>query len=354
MTSSTSENTDSENIRVPYIGVDQGDYFLYCFVINSKDLREISYVSTRKPIGNQGYQRHFSLKRLRDVGAYISKPKSTFPNSIVAYLDADAVSIHPSSANPKYGEIDIRRQENVAWIIDGQHRLYGFEYSQGKEFDLIVAGYVGLSIPDQASIFRVINSEQKGVSPSLIFDLIDLTKDAEFYDTRAHEIVKALNEDENSPWYSQIKMLGTGKGIISQAAFITELKKALKNPLVLKDYEYIEQVKILKNYFGALKELFPEAWGNPKYVLCKTLGVASTFSMLGKVIIYCKTSANSLAQDEMKKVLKGLTVVQIPTREGMEKLDFSGRQLGSYGGKQGQVKFSELLENALPTLKVKL
>src|SRR5688500_2559786 len=149
MALSSGENTNSEFIHVPYFGVDQGDYQLYCFVINSKDLREIAYVSKREAIGNQGYQRHFSLKRLRDVGVYISKTKSTFPNSIVAYLDPEAVSIHQNSANPKNGEIDIRRQENVAWIIDGQHRLFGFEYSQGKEFDLIVAGYIGLSIPDQ-------------------------------------------------------------------------------------------------------------------------------------------------------------------------------------------------------------
>jgi DGQHR domain-containing protein len=354
MQSSMGKSVKTEYIHVPYLEVDQDDYHLYCFVMNSKDLREIAYVSKREPTGNKGYQRHFSQKRLRDVGEYISKPKATFPNSIVAYLNPDAVSISPNSLNPKFGEISIRRQEHVAWIIDGQHRLFGFEFSQGKELDLIVAGYIGLSIPDQASIFRIINSEQKGVSPSLIFDLIDLTKDAEFYDTRAHEIVKALNEDVNSPWYSQIKMLGTGKGIISQSAFITELRKALKNPLVLKDYEYIEQVKILKNFFGALKELFPEAWGNQKYVLCKTLGVAASFSMLGKVLIYCKTTTNSLTQDEMKKVLKGLTNIQIPTREGMEKLDFSGRQLGGYGGKQGQVNLSEMFENALPKLKAKL
>lgn len=338
-----------EKIRKEYFKVQQGGLEFYTFIIDSKTLREITYVSRREIKNPKGYQRYLSDKRLKDVGEYIKKPRATFPNSIIINLDLKKIRIEPAASNPNHGTIIIPKEEDVAWIIDGQHRLYGFEHSDGKEFDLLVAAYLGLNISDQATIFKIINSNQKGVSLSLIYDLIDLTKDAEYLDERGHEIVKALNEDNDSPWKMQIKMLGMGKGIVSQAAFIGSLKKVLQDN-ILKEYPVGEQIKILKDYFCAFKDLFPDAWVSKKHVLCKTLGVAAVLLIISKVLIHCRIK-NNFTKQMMKDILKDLPSIEIPTEIGYEVIDFSGKQLGAFGGRQGQHKLADILENALPPLR---
>jgi len=336
-------------IRKECLKIDQGGLELYGFVINSKDLREISFVSKREATNPQGYQRYLNIKRLKDVGEYINKPRATFPNSIIINLDPKKVRFEPDSAGKK-GTLVISKEEGVAWIIDGQHRLYGFSFAEGKEFDVLVAAFIGLAIRDQATIFKVINSTQKGVSPSLIYDLIDLTKDAEYFDERGHEILKALNTDDDSPWKNLIKMLGVGSGIISQAAFIGELKNLLNRDAIIKEFAVGEQIKILKDYYTAIKEIFPEAWGNKKYVLCKTSGVAATVMVLPKVLIHCQIKSD-FSKRTMIGIVNHLKAVVIPTEAGMEPLDFSGNQLGAFGGRKGQKALGNILEKALPSFR---
>ncbi len=334
-------------IRKDCTKVQQGGQEFYAFVIDSKTLREIAYVSRREITNPQGYQRYLSSKRLMEVGEYIKKPRATFPNSIILNLDPKKARFEPADGNR--GTMIIPREPGVAWIIDGQHRLYGFERSEGKEFDLLVAAYLGLAAADQATIFKVINSTQMGVSPSLIYDLIDLTKDAEYLDERAHEIVKSLNEDDDSPWKGQIKMLGVGKGIISQAAFISELRRLLQHA-IMKDYPVGEQIKILKDYFLVLRDLFPNAWASRKYVLCKTLGVAAVLLIMPKVLIHCRIR-NSFTMSTMRDLLKDLPKLQVPTETGSEVIDFSGKQLGAFGGRKGQRTLSDMLEKSLSPIR---
>lgn len=342
------EKKNKNKIRIECTRVSQEGLEFYAFVINSKILRDIAFVSRRESTNREGYQRYLSKKRIKDVGEYIKKPKATFPNSIIVNFDREKVHFE-SSPDSSHGILVISREKGVAWIIDGQHRLLGFDYSEGKEFDLLVAAFLGLSLRDQATIFKIINSKQKGVSPSLIYDLIDLTKDAEYQDERAHEIVKALNDDSDSPWLREIKMIGVGKGIISQAAFIGELKRLLKDP-IFKEYPSGEQIKILKDYFGVFKELFPDAWVSKSHVLCKTIGVAATLLIMPKVLIHCRIR-NSFTKATMLIILEGIKDSQVATEAGYEPIDFSSAQFGALGGKKGQRKLAGILEGTLPAIR---
>lgn len=335
-------------LRVDCFKIIQSCYEFYLFIMNSKLLREIAYVSVRDSNKPMGYQRYLNHKRLKEVGDYIKKPRSTFPNSIIVNFEKTKARFEESPEHNK-GILVIKREKNIAWIIDGQHRLFGFDHSEGKEFDLIVSAFIGLDIGDQATVFKIINSTQKGVNPSLIYDLIELTKDADYADERAHEIIKALNSDTDSPWNNLIKMVGKGSGIISQAAILNEIKKLLKDP-IFKEYPSGEQIRILKDYFEAIKNLFPEAWGNKKYVLCKTLGVAAILSIMPKILIHCRIK-NDFNQKYFQKILSHIKQAKIPTGSGQEVIDFSSRQLGGYGGKQGQKLLAEILEKELPPIR---
>jgi DGQHR domain-containing protein len=336
-----------ESIRVEAFRVEQSDYEFYLCVMGSAVLRSVATVS-RRGDGEGGYQRVLSAKRMNQVGEYIKGQRATFPGSIVVSLTSDC-RFEPGP-DASRGILVIPDGDAIAFVIDGQHRLFGFEKADGKEFDLVVSAYIGLPESAQAKVFRDVNSNQKGVNASLIYDLIDLVKDAEFLDERPHELVKALNEEDDSPWLNLVKMIGTGQGIITQAGFIRPLKPLLEDKGGLfASFNEGDQLQILKTYFSAWKALFPEAWGSRKHLLCKTVGVSATLKVLPVVLMHCFTSNGDYSLKAMKKVLKPVSEAVIP-QTGMP-LDFTSASLPGLSGAKAESFVADLIRNALPAMK---
>jgi hypothetical protein len=208
---------------------------------------------------------------------------------------------------------------------------------------MVLVAFEKLDLSNQAKIFRVINSTQKGVNASLIYDLIDLTKDAIFLEERAHELVKKLNDDPESPWFMQIKMLGIGKGLISQSAFIESLKplldEAKRAPLHI--YSEEEQYGILKNYFSAVKFLLPDDWGNTNSLLTKTVGFYSLMSLLPTVLQICLSIYNDFKINSIIKIL-----------EPIKNYDFSTNgPLKGVSGKAGVERIIDEINSVLKTAR---
>ena len=114
-------------------------------------------------------------------------------------------------------------EDKRGWVVDGQHRLAGIQQAKWKH-KLAVVILSDLTIEDMASLFRTINSTQKGVPTSLLYDLLGLTKDGEFEEIRGHELAVKLNDEPESPLHSGIDMLGSGPNRISQARIVNSLK----------------------------------------------------------------------------------------------------------------------------------
>lgn len=261
----------------------QNDWVFYVLVMKSDLLNKIAYVSTRSEKNKEeGYQRNLTKKRAMEIHDYIFKIKGVIPNNIILNFDVDL------NYDEEKHTISFDVEDNIAWVMDGQHRLYGLSLSK-KSIDVVVVAFEKLPISDQTKIFRTINSTQKGVNSSLIYDLIDLAKDANYVDQRAHELVKKLNEDEESPWYNQIKMLGIGHGLISQSAFIGNLKPLLDETKLgrLTNYAEEQQYKILENYFNAIKATFPDDWGKSNSLLTKTVGFYALMELLPTIMDLC-------------------------------------------------------------------
>ena len=332
--------TKDDNIRVHALKMVQPGAELFTFVMSSRELHEIAYVGVRQRGGQaDAYQRILSKKRCQDIGQFIQRPGALLPNNLIVALPAKA-RFEAAADSDRSGTLIIPRKPQSAWIVDGQHRLFGFKYAEGKDFPLIVTAFISKPVAFQAEVFRTINREQKGVNPSLVYDLLDLVKTNDFYDQRGHEIVKALNEEEDSPWLEQIKMIGTGPGLISQAAFMKRVKQLLKD-VIYQEYEGPDQVLILKNFFNALKLLYPEAWGSKKHVLTKTLGFNAVMLSLPKILILCGLHGESFEEQTMRDIMSAWP----------ENISFSSDALGGYGGEKGAQQIAEVLKGQLPKIR---
>jgi len=302
-----------------------GEFFT--FILNTEQLLKIAYVSVDER--ERGVQRPLSEKRCKDVAKYIDREDSVFANNIILNLSKE-------SYFEMLGEdviLNILDEEKSAWVVDGQHRLFGFEFTD-KKYEMLCSAFINLDVEKEAEIFVTINKEQKGISTSVIYDLIPLTKNADFKAIRAQSLVKQFNEDDESPWYQQIRMLGVGKGLITQATFAKNIEKLVEpNGGAFAIYNETDQYGILKNYFIAFKATFPEAWGNNKHILTKSVGVSAMCGILPKVLNLCDSDYRL---DKIIEVLKNI-----------ESFDFSSE---TRGGSTNKVAINSIISELLSEL----
>jgi len=280
--------------------------------IESPESTEIDEGSIIKYIG---IQRQLNPSRVNEIQQYVNTSDACFPNTIII-----AISSKNIQTDDRSDRLLIRNLPNVANVIDGQHRLAGFDGNPtSTRFDLVATIFVDLEVAEQAYLFSTINTKQTRINPSLAQDLLDFSEIGT-PEKVSHNIAKALNFDSESPWYHLIKMLGANdaiiSGIITQHTFVVEvlnlmypseyqikvrdeLKRknnkerlrgldinSLRYPFwdfyVTNQDQQIE--KILFNYFQAVKEVFPDDWANPRRILSKSVGYKALMLQLPELI----------------------------------------------------------------------
>lgn len=302
-------------IILPIIKATQPIGTVYVAKIEAQELLRMSSVDRRHIDEDDeviGIQRPLRADKVKEIKKYLTTQNSTFPNSIIVNVREEDVEKITDS------EIEINDSENAFTIIDGQHRLYGFDGYQGNTFELILTIFVGLDVSLQSEVFSIINSQQTKVDPSLNINL-ELADKTDSPKKKLVQIAQSFNIDKGSPWYQEIRMLGSqSTGIISLASFVRplfnltypereliEIKNRLKNkyPVFpdLSDIKvdenrypfwpfYISQkpesiYKILLNFFNAMKQVLKDDWLNPQSILNKTTGYNAMMRLFGDIVI---------------------------------------------------------------------
>jgi hypothetical protein len=118
-------------------------------------------------------------------------------------------------------------------------------------------------------MFVTINAKHTRLNPSHLVSLSgrQLYRDESL--AAAHDIVRALNEREDSPLHGEIKLLGVGTGRIAQAPIAQELKKLFATEAFgagRKGDAFLEDSKkFFVNYLKQVAQVFNAAWSGRKY-----------------------------------------------------------------------------------------
>ena len=154
-----------------------GGETFYTFLISPDELLKIAYVGHKasRDIENlQTYQRLLQPRRLKKIATYINNG-GKFPTNIVVNLKTnrksklrfEKINIFDDHA---LGILHLPATYSSAWIIDGQHRLFGYAYareSNGFNEDkttMSVLAYENLPAEREMNLFIDINSKQVKVS----------------------------------------------------------------------------------------------------------------------------------------------------------------------------------------------
>lgn len=257
---------------------------LYLFAIGSEALARLAYVTPRSQDDPDEIQRLVNTPRAREIGRYIQEDLSLFPNALVVSLD-DHVQIQETGEPSEVTIVFPDDGAKSAYILDGQHRLEGFKYSSGVQFDLPVVALHRAADTLRGKIFADINSKQVKVSDVHLLDLYYGLGALSADDDATVKVVKLLGEDADSPLHGKIKFLDDQKGAwIKNTAAVKWLGVHTKPGGALSTKTPAEQATILKEYFAGIRDTWPAAWGNTKeYALSKPFGLEIVAGMFRAV-----------------------------------------------------------------------
>ncbi|WP_372648250.1 DGQHR domain-containing protein [Draconibacterium sp.] len=323
---------------------------MYVAVINQDELEYISFADVRRLRDGSdnrevedyiGIQRELNPNREKEIGKYVNLIDASFPNSIIL-----AMSSNHAEFDEKTNTMKILYKQDVAKVLDGQHRIAGLNHYEkpGNTFQCIVTIYIDMELEDQAIVFATINKEQKNVSNSLVADLYAFAQSRSPQKT-AHNVVRALNAKEGSPFYKRIKILGNARNkeveTITQDTFVKNLikyisknpqqdrdfykrKKRKKLPLVegaeleryflrnifIEDEEDYKIAQILWNYFHAVQKRWPEAWDNlrPNMILNRSTGFIALMRFFKHAYLHFNKIGEIVSKEEFYSIFKEIDI----------------------------------------------
>ena len=151
-----------------------GSHTYYSFAIEPARLLKLAYVLHRNQANSSlmpTYQRLIKKSRLKAVTQFVDSG-GFFPNSIVLNIEGAKKPrfdlAGKSETEAKLGILHLPQTYRAAYVIDGQHRLYGYAGSPRAETDLIpVVAFVDLPRTEQVRLFMQINENQQAVPKNL-------------------------------------------------------------------------------------------------------------------------------------------------------------------------------------------
>ena len=316
------------------------------------------------PDNPMGYQRAHSKTRSRAFAKFISAKENISPLTLLLSVRNNFDAIQYSN-----GFLTIP-DDVTLYLVDGQHRARGIEqaiYELGADLNDVDVPIVIMPTKDsyeEAKQFVIINKTQKGVRTDLAERHLQqavlregyakLKMDMEegrlpraiFGDIewrpRAVEIADELNKN-SAVWKERIKAPNVyqPKATVSQKSFTDSLEQFLTHP-DFRDLPKDLQIKILENYWMAIRDIMKDAFIRPEdYLVQKTTGVFVFNGLLPTVAKYCKnpdTGKYELTYAKFKEVFSKLSKSDWLQAESWKA---SQKRRGIIGGKVAQMGTSQ-------------
>ena len=241
-----------------------GDFFIA--KISAGDLMSIStssvarYNKDGKLIGSQ---RKLDTTRLKLIANFIKSEEMSFPTSILLAANVNSEGAIIEQSNKRWKVIPTSLQDIYeieipdgisSIVIDGQHRLNAFNFTDDsyKKIEVVCSIFLDLPNPYQAYLFATINGNQKKVDKSLALELFGYDVEDKPADTWSPEklavyLTRKFNFKSDSPLFQKIKLaplfseieasVDKTKWLLSTAAMVEGIMLLISsNPQMDRDY----------------------------------------------------------------------------------------------------------------------
>ena len=225
----------------------------------------------------KAYQRQIIRKKIDELVQYYEQCRQardlpSIPGAVIISCD-ETLKFEPVEAGSSVGTLKVPEREGILRAIDGQHRLLALhadiEHFGDEPFTVPAVIFDRLPDDHVVQMFVTINAKHTRLNASHLVSLSGRQLYSDESLAAAHDIVRALNDREDSPLYGEIKLLGVGRGRVAQAPLAQELKKlfasdAFGGPRKSADFRE-DSRKFFVNYFKQVSVVFSAAWAGRKY-----------------------------------------------------------------------------------------
>ncbi len=226
---------------------------------------------------DKAYQRQIIRKKIDELVQYYEQCRQardlpSIPGAVIISCD-EQLKFEPSQAGASIGTLKVPEREGILRAIDGQHRLLALHADrdrfEGEDFSVPAVIFDKLPEDHVVQMFVTINAKHTRLNASHLVSLSGRQLYADESLAAAHDVVRALNDREDSPLYGEIKLLGVGKGRIAQAPLAQELKRLFASDAFgagrKGDAFREESKKFYVNYLKQVAQVFNAAWSGRKY-----------------------------------------------------------------------------------------
>src|SRR4026207_2214336 len=225
----------------------------------------------------RAYQRQIIRRKIDELVQYYEQCRQardlpSIPGAVIISCE-QKLKFEPVSDSAPAGPLRVPEREGILRAIDGQHRLLALHAALdqiGNE-SFTVPAIIFDQLPEDhiVQMFVTINAKHTRLNASHLVSLSgrQLYRDDNL--AAAHDVVRALNDREDSPLYQQIKLLGVGRGKVAQAPLAQELKKLFSSDAFgtgrrADDFRE-ESKRFFVNDLKQVAQVFGAAWNGRKY-----------------------------------------------------------------------------------------
>jgi len=225
----------------------------------------------------KAYQRQIIRRKIDELVSYFEQCRQardlpSIPGAVIISCDEKLV-FSPMADGSNLGILKVPEREGILRAIDGQHRLLAMHADIerfGKE-TFTVPAVIFDQLPEDhiVQMFVTINAKHTRLNSSHLVSLSGRQLYRDLSLAVAHDIVRVLNDRDDSPLYMNIKLLGVGRGSVAQAPLAQELKKLFQTEAFgsgRKTEDFHEEAKrFFVNYLKQVALVFGAAWNGRKY-----------------------------------------------------------------------------------------
>ena len=378
--------------KIPAVrGKVSAGHTIYSFCIDPEYLLKIGFVLHRTETNldaSLAYQRLVRKPRLRKIAKYIEN-SGYFPNSIIINIETksrrplqfeEASKISHDGATD-FGVLYLPKSYRSAFIIDGQHRLYGYSISETKSNHTIpVVAFHNLPAEEQADIFVDINQNQKSIPANLLQSIEadsnwGSTNDRQAISALKTRILTKLNYDEASSFYKRIRLAEEQKTQLRCLTIKTlkdwglsreRLFGRLRGDKLIQN-GYLHESTIVKRLHKAIglfkgcflyiEEELQEQWdlgsGEGGFI-AMNLGVSATIRIIDDIVDFLavkkqidpfKMSGTAIAEKVIPYLAPVVTFINALDSQGIKKIR---GKFGSGAAEKVQRDFQKAINNEYP------
>jgi DGQHR domain-containing protein len=305
----------SEALTVPAIRTKQGNTLVYAMFVRGADILNVADLDRVKRTDKgilEGFQRKEIRQHVNEIAQYLNDGGTLFPNAIILALDPGLT--FTQSRGPKAKDsiegIDLGRLvlplreegDRAAWIVDGQQRALAIKKSNARELVVPVVAFEAASVDVQREQFILVN-RARPLPKRLIDELLPdthgvlLPRDLTARQLPSH-LCNALNTHAASPFRGMLRRVSQPdqpEHIVTDSALLSMIRRSLNNPngalagfksLGDQSSDANGMLQLLIDFWSAVKQVFPEAWGKPSSEsrLMHSAGISAMGELMDRIV----------------------------------------------------------------------